>query len=368
MTAPPPTAHDDSAVFPLLAEPDEYRPCPLDLSQDAQRHRYWLDLFRDHFPKLLREAAREAGGRGVDVGTSIEHARRGFFGYLDGLESAVEVGGALTILDICHAREHALRAAGIADPYRVAKQTENDRAIGRLPGVLAALDVLPAAERALAVLQGVFAGNIYDLGATKTIDMFADERVDFEAVRAKLKPRPWFIDDADGWLERVGDPVYPPYRCACLFVDNAGPDITLGMLPLARFLLQLGTDVILTANTEPSLNDVTHDELVELVDAAAGLDRVIAEARDNGRLQLVASGNWAPLIDLSRVSPALADAVVERGVDLVVLEGMGRAVESNLDARLSCDCLKLAMIKDLGVADALGGAELFDLVCRFEPA
>ncbi len=46
---------------------------------------------------------------------------------------------------------------------------------------------------------------------------------------------------------------------------------------------------------------------------------------------------------------------------------MGRAVESNYDARFDCDCLKLAMIKDEGVASAMG-AEVFDLICRFEPA
>ena len=33
------------------------------------------------------------------------------------------------------------------------------------------------------------------------------------------------------------------------------------------------------------------------------------------------------------------------GVDLVVLEGMGRAIETNLNAKFSCDSLKLAMVK-----------------------
>lgn len=369
---PPPLAlsvpHDDSAVFPLLADAAGYKACPWDLSADPKRYAYWLDLFRGHFPKLLREARREAADRGAECDEAIAFTERSFFTYLDSLESAPDPKPSLTILDICRAREHALRAAGIDDPYRLAKQTENDQALPRLPGVLAALDSLQGPERALAVLQGVFAGNIYDLGATKTIDLFTNQRVDFDAVRARLKPRPWFIDDADAWLERVSGSGRPPYRCACLFVDNAGPDITLGMLPLARFLLELGTDVILTANTKPSLNDVTHDELGVLLDAACELDPTLAEARAAGRLTLVPSGNWAPLIDLTRVSPQLVEAVQERGVDLVVLEGMGRALESNFDAELTCDCLKLAMIKDLGVAESVGGAELFDLVCRFEPA
>ncbi len=44
-----------------------------------------------------------------------------------------------------------------------------------------------------------------------------------------------------------------------------------------------------------------------------------------------------------QVSLALATAA--KGVDLVVLEGMGRAIETNLNAELSCDKLNLGMIK-----------------------
>ena len=53
------------------------------------------------------------------------------------------------------------------------------------------------------------------------------------------------------------------------------------------------------------------------------------------------------------MSRDLAASAVARGVDLVVLEGMGRAVESNLDARFTCDVLKIAMVKDIGVAEEL---------------
>ena len=44
-----------------------------------------------------------------------------------------------------------------------------------------------------------------------------------------------------------------------------------------------------------------------------------------------------------QVSLALAEA--SQGVDLVVLEGMGRAIETNLNADLICDRLNLGMIK-----------------------
>ena len=45
---------------------------------------------------------------------------------------------------------------------------------------------------------------------------------------------------------------------------------------------------------------------------------------------------------------------------------MGRAIESNYDAAFTCDVLRLAMIKDAGVAEAIG-AEPFDLSMRFHP-
>jgi hypothetical protein len=48
----------------------------------------------------------------------------------------------------------------------------------------------------------------------------------------------------------------------------------------------------------------------------------------------------------------------------VILEGMGRGVESNLDAVFSCESLNIAMIKDEAVARRHGG-KLYDVVCRF---
>ena len=53
-----------------------------------------------------------------------------------------------------------------------------------------------------------------------------------------------------------------------------------------------------------------------------------------------------------------------RDADLVVLEGMGRGVESNLMAEFSCDAINLAMIKDFIIAKRLNG-KLYDVVCRF---
>ena len=67
----------------------------------------------------------------------------------------------------------------------------------------------------------------------------------------------------------------------------------------------------------------------------------------------------------AQVSRELA-AVVE-DVDLVVLEGMGRGIETNLRAAFACDALKLGMIKHPEVAAELGG-RLYDCVCKFDAA
>lgn len=352
-------------TLPLLADPTGYRACPWNLTTDHDKRAYWLDLFRRHFPNLLEEAIREAGAVGQSEANARERAERAretFFAYLDQL--ADDPGERLDILMICHARERVLRDLGFDDPYRLAKATENETALRLLPDVLADLDAMPADQREEAVLEAVFAGNIFDLGATHTAERYKAGPVDFHETLSALKSRPWLVDDLDAWLARMRQPAH---RRALMFVDNAGPDVVVGMLPFARHLLQRGTDVILTANSEPSLNDVTHDELVALLDEAQQLDATLAEARQSNRLQTVPSGNDAPLIDMTRLSSELVAMVEREPVDLLVIEGMGRAVESNFDARFTCDTLKLAMIKDQGVADALDG-ELYDLVCRFEPA
>ncbi|MEM7624901.1 MAG: ARMT1-like domain-containing protein [Planctomycetota bacterium] len=358
---------DQSATFPLLADPAVYRACTVDLLKRDQQRDYWIGLFRGHFATLLDAYRAEADDRGEDaelIDQRIADAQERYFAWLDQIERDPGIHGHLDILSFCDARERVLRAVGIDDAYRLAKATDTAHALPLLPGLLEELDAMPEAERRVAVMQGVFAGNIYDLGATETVSMFTDRRVDFRAVRSKLKPRPWHIDDLDAWLARLDG---PPHRAAVLFVDNAGPDVTLGMLPLARELLKRGTKVVLTANPYPSLNDVTHAELVELVGAATEFDGVFGDALADERLLLVPSGNHCPLIDLAKINPELAVVVESLGVDLVVLEGMGRAIESNLNARFTCDTLKLAMIKDRGVATELG-AEVFDLVMRFEPA
>jgi type II pantothenate kinase len=71
------------------------------------------------------------------------------------------------------------------------------------------------------------------------------------------------------------------------------------------------------------------------------------------------------LIDLTRLSADFVAAT--RDADLLMLHGMGRAIESNFHVRFGCDTLWSAVIKDEAVARRAGG-KLFDCVFRFEAA
>lgn len=61
----------------------------------------------------------------------------------------------------------------------------------------------------------------------------------------------------------------------------------------------------------------------------------------------------------------LSTEMKSRGVDLIILEGMGRSLHTNLHARLAVDSLKLAVVKNAWLAERLGGP-LFSVIFIFE--
>lgn len=67
----------------------------------------------------------------------------------------------------------------------------------------------------------------------------------------------------------------------------------------------------------------------------------------------------------SRVSESLCEEMVKRKVDLIVIEGMGRSVHTNLNADFTCESLKVAVIKNRWLAQRLGG-EMFSVICRYQ--
>lgn len=71
------------------------------------------------------------------------------------------------------------------------------------------------------------------------------------------------------------------------------------------------------------------------------------------------------LCSSSRLDKVLATVVRERGTDLVIIEGMGRAIHTNYYAMLNCESLKLAVIKNSWLAERLGG-KIFSVVFKYE--
>lgn len=63
----------------------------------------------------------------------------------------------------------------------------------------------------------------------------------------------------------------------------------------------MGTIVVLAANSIPSINDITIQELEPLLHQAGHFDSAFGAALSIGRLRAVGSGSGLPVIDLSQV-------------------------------------------------------------------
>ncbi|KAK9003561.1 hypothetical protein V6N11_084201 [Hibiscus sabdariffa] len=151
--------------------------------------------------------------------------------------------------------------------------------------------------------------------------------------------------------------------------------------------------VVLVANSLPALNDVTAMELPDIVAEAAKHCDILRRAVEAGGLlvdamtntldglkgnsssvplMVMENGCGSPCIDLRQVSSELAAAA--KNADLVILEGMGRALHTNFNARFKCEALKawlsdlLAMVKDQRLAEKLIKGNIYDCVCRYEYA
>ena len=348
--------------FCLLSDPENYVPHDWDLLADEPARRHWLDHFASHFTRTL-EHARVQYGR--SAAARIRTAGEEFQQAIDRLREAPDSlpGGRLDIVELDRLRSEVLRRNALDDPFGHIKARENASAAELYPEVVRTIHPMDAAEKWLHLVKCVFAGNIFDLGATATMHM-AEESVEFMELVEKTKPRPWLVDDYDRLAAdlEAGPPM--KWGRAVVFVDNAGSDFVLGLMPLVRELALGGTQVVLAANEHAALNDMTVEETIQVVGHLAGVDPDLAALIKAGMFEVVSTGNGIPMIDLSDVSDELNAAAGD--ADLVILEGMGRAVESNLDASFTVDAVHVAILKDEAVAARIGGS-LYDCVCKYTP-
>jgi damage-control phosphatase, subfamily II, stand-alone protein len=342
--------------FVKLADPSNYVADRWDLTADDEARNYWVPFFVEHIRTILRLGVEAAVARGEDTGSAqrradaCEQKFRAVFG-----QYLAHPKGVVTILTLDTWRDQLLREFGFTDCFIDLKNRENEKTLPLLPVVCRELDAHDEPRRLRAAIEGIFAGNIFDMGAKATAKAFLGKSPDFFNIRQTLPPRPWLIDDFDRLNQRWQE---MRYRKVIFFIDNAGSDFLLGALPLARWLAQRGTHIVLAANEHPTLNDMT------AADVRGWWPRICKAEPSFATLpfEIVSTGTAEPLIDLGQVSAELNAAAAD--ADLVIIEGMGRGVETNLDAAFTCDALNIAMIKDEMVAKRNGG-KVFDVVCRF---
>ncbi|XP_016302713.1 4'-phosphopantetheine phosphatase isoform X1 [Sinocyclocheilus anshuiensis] len=348
--------------LPLLQDPTSYIPDTVDLTEDALAREYWLYCFEEALDGVVKRAIASQ----KDQPEAVERAekfRQKYRHKVQTLRHQPFAYGSLTVRSLLDTREHCLNEFNFPDPYSKIKQKENDMALKYYLKVVKSVEELSWEQRQFTLVKGLLAGNVFDWGAKAVSDVLeSDPDFGFEQAKQQLQERPWLVDAYNQWIERLKG---PPHKCALFFVDNSGIDIILGVFPFIRELLVRGTEVVLASNSGPALNDVTNSELQILTERIAAMDPVIHAALKEDRLALVQNGSSSPCLDLSRLDKVLATAVRERGTDLVIIEGMGRAIHTNYYAMLSCESLKLAVIKNSWLAERLGG-KIFSVVFKYE--
>ncbi|KAH6563329.1 hypothetical protein BASA60_010736 [Batrachochytrium salamandrivorans] len=317
----------DLCPFPLLADPATYSPDTSDLSsQELQA--YWIDLLDVNLEHLVKIALKYD---------------------LQGQDAAHAADRAKTFENMYREHLKLLRK----EPNAYGELTV--RSLLNLPK----LDLLVGDELLDTLLENALAGNMYDWGSTAIQEMLKRGELDFSTAKAKVGRPLKFNNFGDFKLKLHGGHVY---KKAVIFVDNSGADIVFGIIPFARYLLSIGTDIVLGANTHPAVNDITASELCTIVTRITKFDSIINDAWTKGRLQVIGTGSSSPCIDLGRISRDLATASGD--VDLVIVEGMGRAIHTNFHAKFSVDSLKIAVFKNPQIAKELG-ADMYDGMCMY---
>ncbi|XXG57443.1 hypothetical protein AAC387_Pa03g4592 [Persea americana] len=353
--------------FPLLMTPIEsnYKACTIPYRFDSDNPRkptpteiLWIDLFFNATPSFRERA--ESDTTVDDAPIKAEEFAARYNAMLEDIKRDPQShGGPPNCILLCRLREQLLRELGFKDIFKTVKDDENAKAIPLFKEVVQLNDAIEDGSKRLeSLIRGIFAGNIFDLGSARLAEAFTKDGTSFLASCQSLVSRPWVVDDFDlfklKWSRKS-------WKKAVIFVDNCGADIMLGILPFARELLKRGTQVVLAANDLPCINDVTYPELLEIISKLKDENGLLCGVDTSGLL-IANSGNDLPVIDLTSVSQELA--CLASDADLVVLEGMGRGIETNLYAQLKCDSVKIGMVKHPEVAQFLGG-RLYDCVFKY---
>ncbi|RCN36574.1 putative pantothenate kinase, partial [Ancylostoma caninum] len=350
--------------FPLLAENIQvYKPDVTDLNVDSEAREFWLKTFEKSVDSVIKKAV-ESQANCSSAEQRVQVFREKFLKQLMIIRDKPFAYGISNVRNLLDLREQLLNEQDFDDSYLNQKTVENTIALKQLPLVLKSIDETASdSERLFRVSKGLLAGNVFDWGAQKVVEMMeSSEGLSFDVAVSSIPERPWLVDSYDDFKSSLES---KSYNCAAIFVDNSGADFVLGVIPFARELIRRGSKVIIVSNLSPALNDLTYNEMIAMVPLIREADNFLRDAIDNEKLMFEHSGQGSPCLDLRKVHSVLNRRVLEEQVDFVVIEGMGRALHTNLHAHFVCDSLKAAVIKTQWLADRMGG-EIFSVVFKFE--
>ncbi|CAG8635770.1 18813_t:CDS:2, partial [Racocetra fulgida] len=330
----------------------------------------WIEFFETNLHKLVELVVKCSNNDDNGDNSSCDDVRQRatkfdsmFRKHLTLLRDRPAMYGALTVRSLLNLREQCLHELGFSDIFVKVKAEENKAALESLQNLLANIDSIQNVEDKIDFLiDNILAGNMFDWGSGQILDMLKKGELSFELAHTKIK-KPEHLNQTNKFKQRIVSKTKLPLRKAVIFVDNSGADIVLGIIPFARFLISLDMDIILAANSFPAANDVTADELIDILSSVSEMDSLIAAAWASKKLTVMATGSFSPCLDLIRINEDLAMAC--ENVDLVVLEGMGRAIHTNYNAMFTCASLKLAVFKNSIAANELG-AHVYDAIVLYD--
>ncbi|KAE9413590.1 hypothetical protein Angca_007048, partial [Angiostrongylus cantonensis] len=290
--------------FPLLAENIQvYKPDVTDLNLDCEAREFWIHTFERSVDSVIKKAVESQENCSTAI-QRVQVFREKFLQQLTIIREKPFAYGNSNVRNLLDLREQLLNEQDFDDSYLNQKAMENAAAVSQLPSLLKSIDeVVSDPQRLFLVTRGLLAGNVFDWGAQKVIEMMeSKEGLSFSLAISSIPDRPWLIDAYDEFKSSLESKTY---NCAAIFVDNSGADFILGVIPFARELLRRGCKVIMISNLSPALNDLTYQEMMELVPLLRKADENLAIAIDNGRLMFEHNGQGSPCLDLRKVYAGL---------------------------------------------------------------
>ena len=249
------------SAFPKLDNLDEYYPDTLQLT-DLTAQRHWINVLEKNLHKLVELAIKWTSNYedNEQCENDVQHRLSSFDtlfrSHLARLRNQPNMYGALTVRSLLNLREQCLHELGFPDIFAKAKAEENKSALLNLQELLNEVDSLQSIEEKVELLiYNILAGNMFDWGSNQVLEMLKNGELSFETAKKKIN-KPDHFNHTKKFIERLNRNK-PPFKKTVIFVDNSGADIILGIIPFARFLVSLGTDVILAANSFPAVNDIT---------------------------------------------------------------------------------------------------------------